>query len=94
VERLRALVENLDHTKEELVRRLQSTNQDKVSEEQTAAVLNQDLQAYKREVMLKEQEIADLRRSIEQLDSAKDELQSELDAKTEEAAEARGQMDR
>jgi prefoldin subunit 5 len=44
--------------------------------------------------MLKEQEIADLRRSIEQLDSAKDELQSELDAKTEEAAEARGQMDR
>lgn len=91
---MRALVENLDHTKEELVRRLQSTNQDKVSEEQTAAVLNQDLQAYKREVMLKEQEIADLRRSIEQLDSAKDELQSELDAKTEEAAEARGQMDR
>ena len=91
---MRALVENLDHTKEELVRRLQSTNQDKVSEEQTAAVLNQDLQAYKREVRLKEQEIADLRRSIEQLDSAKDELQSELDAKTEEAAEARGQMDR
>lgn len=91
---MRALVENLDHTKEELVRRLQSTNQDKVSEEQTAAVLNQDLQAYKREVMLKEQEIADLRRSIEQLDSAKDELQSELDAKTEEAAEARAQMDR
>ena len=44
--------------------------------------------------MLKEQEIADLRRSIEQLDAAKDELQGELDAKTEEAAEARGQMDR
>ena len=39
-ERLRALVDNLDHTKEELVRRLQSTNQEKITEEQTAAVLN------------------------------------------------------
>jgi chromosome segregation ATPase len=35
-----------------------------------------------------------LRRSIEQLDAAKDELQGELDAKTEEVAEVRAQMDR
>lgn len=35
-----------------------------------------------------------MRRSIEQLDAAKDELQGELDAKTEEVAEVRAQMDR
>jgi chromosome segregation ATPase len=43
---------------------------------------------------MKDQEITDLRRSIEQLDAAKDELQGELDAKTEEVAEVRAQMDR
>jgi chromosome segregation ATPase len=52
------------------------------------------LQTYKREMLLKDQEITDLRRSIEQLDAAKDELQGELDAKTEEVAEVRAQMDR
>lgn len=44
--------------------------------------------------MLKEQEVADLRKSLEQLDASKDELQSELDAKTEELAHARTQLDR
>jgi len=33
VERLRALVESLDSTKEELVKRLQNTNHEKMSEE-------------------------------------------------------------
>lgn len=91
---MRALVDNLDHTKEELIRRLQSTSQEKMTEEHTTAVLNSDLQTYKRELLLKEQEIADLRRSIEQLDAAKDEIQGELDAKTEEVGEVRAQMDR
>jgi chromosome segregation ATPase len=45
-------------------------------------------------LLLREQEIVDLRRSIEQLDAAKDELQGELDAKTEEVAEVRALMDR
>ena len=91
---MRALVDNLDHTKEELIRRLPSTSQEKMTEEHTTAVLNSDLQTYKREMLLKEQEIADLRRSIEQLDAAKDEIQGELDAKTEEVSEVRAQMDR
>lgn len=56
--------------------------------------MNSDLQTYKRELLMKDQEITDLRRSIEQLDAAKDELQGELDAKTEEVAEVRAQMDR
>ena len=55
-----------------------------MSEEQDKAVLLSDVQTYKRELMLREQEIADLRRSIESLDASRDELQSELDAKTEE----------
>jgi len=40
IERLRALVDNLDHTKEELVRRLQSTSHEKQSEEHATAVLS------------------------------------------------------
>ena len=39
--------------------------------------------------MLREQEIADLRRSIESLDASRDELQSELDSKTEELSQCR-----
>ena len=74
VERLRALVESLDSTKEELVKRLQNTNHEKMSEEQDKAVLLGDVQTYKRELMLREQEIADLRRSIESLDASRDEL--------------------
>jgi hypothetical protein len=60
-----------------------------MSEEQDKAVLLGDVQTYKRELMLREQEIADLRRSIESLDASRDELQSELDAKTEELTECR-----
>jgi chromosome segregation ATPase len=81
---LRALVESLDQTKEELVKRLQNTNHEKMSEEQDKAVLLSDVQSYKRELMHREQEIADLRRSIESLDASRDEVQGELDAKTEE----------
>jgi predicted nucleic acid-binding Zn-ribbon protein len=44
--------------------------------------------------MLREQEIADLRRSIESLDASRDELQGELDAKTEELTECRLQLER
>jgi chromosome segregation ATPase len=89
LDRLRALVESLDSTKEELVKRLQSTNQEKVTECQDKALLLADIQTYKRELLLKEQELADLRRSVEQIDGAKDELQQELDAKTEELVVAR-----
>lgn len=73
----------------ELMKRLQNTNQEKVSEEQDKAVLANDVQAYKRELLIKEQELADLRRSVEQLDASRDELQGELDAKTEELANCR-----
>ncbi len=68
-------MESLDSTKEELVKRLQSTNQEKVTEGQDKAVLLSDIQTYKRELLLKEQELADLRRSVEQIDASKDELQ-------------------
>jgi len=48
------LIESLDQTKEELVRRLQNTNSEKVSEEQDKAVILNDLQNYKRELMLRD----------------------------------------
>ena len=43
VERLRALVDSLDSTKEELVKRLQNTNHEKITEEQDKAVLMGDV---------------------------------------------------
>ena len=60
-----------------------------MTECQDKALLLADIQTYKRELLLKEQELADLRRSVEQIDGAKDELQQELDAKTEELVVAR-----
>jgi hypothetical protein len=47
-------VESLDNTKEELVKRLQNTNHEKISEEQDKAVLLSDIQTYKRELLLRE----------------------------------------
>lgn len=49
-------------------------------------MLLQDIAAYKAQLIQKDQEMGDLRRSIESLDSTIDELQSELDNKTEELA--------
>lgn len=46
---MRSLVENLDSTKEELVKRLQNTNKEKKDEEQDKAVLLNDIANYKRE---------------------------------------------
>lgn len=94
LERMQALLESLEHTKGDLVRRLQGVNTEKMSEEQEKQLLLNDVQTYKRELLLKEQELNDLRRSVEQLDASKDELQSELDAKTEELAAARSQLDK
>jgi len=65
-----------------------------VAECQDKAVLLGDVQSYKRELLAREQELADLRRSVEQIDAAKDEMQAELDAKTEELVAARQQLDR
>ena len=87
-ERLRSLVENLDHTKEELVKRLTNTNKEKKDEEQDKAVLLNDIANYKRDLLRKEEEVRDLRRSIESLDATVDELQQELDSKTEQLAKA------
>ena len=67
-ERMRALVENLDKTKEDLMRRLQSSSNEKTCGEQDRAVLLQDMEGYKRELLKKEGEISDLRRSVEALD--------------------------
>jgi len=56
------------------VRRLQSTTQEKAGEEKDRAVLINDIANYKKELINKEQEIMDLRRSIEALDANVDEL--------------------
>lgn len=54
IDRLRALVESLDQTKEELVKRLQSTAHEHHNETQSNAVLLSDVQTYKRELQLRE----------------------------------------
>jgi hypothetical protein len=52
--------------------------------ESEKAVLLNDIQTYKREILAKEQQINDSKQSIAMLDSNLDELQADLDVKTEE----------
>ena len=81
---MRSLVENLDQTKDELLQRLQSTMTDKRGGESEKAVLMDDIQSYKRDLLTKDQQINDLKQSVAMLDSNLDEMQAELDQKTEE----------
>jgi uncharacterized protein YlxW (UPF0749 family) len=53
------------------------------------AVLLSDIQQYKGELVVREQEIQDLRKSIESPDRSLNDLQQELDVKTEELANAK-----
>lgn len=48
------------------------------------AILQNDISNYKRDLMVKDQEINDLKQSIAGLDASLDEMQSDLDNKTEE----------
>ena len=89
VERMRSLVENLDHTKDELLQRLQQTMTTSRGGETDKAVLVNDIQAYKRELLAKDQQINDLKQSVAMLDSNLDEMQGELDQKTEELVQVR-----
>ena len=47
-------MENLDATKDELVRRLQGASHEKMSEGQEKAVLANDIGNYKRELLVKD----------------------------------------
>lgn len=68
--RFESLVQNLDQNKMELTKRLMSTNQEKQVEEQDKAVLLKDIENYKHQLMAKDQDIHDLRKSIESLDAS------------------------
>jgi len=79
LERMRSLVENLDQTKDELLNRLQNTMTDKRGGESEKAVLVNDIGTYKRELLMKDQQINDLKQSVAMLDSNLDDMQQELD---------------
>ena len=79
VERMRSLVENLDHTKDELLQRLQQTMTTSRGGENEKAVLLNDIQSYKRELLAKDQQMSDLKQSVAMLDGNLDEMQAELD---------------
>jgi len=79
IERLRSLVENLDSTKDELLAKLQSALSEKRGGDGEKAVLFNDIQTYKRELLAKDQQINDLKQSIAMLDQNLDEMQTELD---------------
>jgi len=89
VERMRSLIENLDHTKDELLQRLQQTVSVSRGGENERSVLLNDIQTYKRELLAKDQQLADLKQSVAMLDSNLDEMQGELDQKTEELVAVR-----
>jgi len=76
---MRSLVENLDQTKDELLNRLQNTMTDKRGGESEKAVLVNDIGTYKRELLMKDQQINDLKQSVAMLDSNLDDMQQELD---------------
>ena len=94
VERMRSLIENLDHTKDELLQRLQQTVTTSRGGENERAVLVNDIQSYKRELQAKEQQINDLKQSVAMLDGNLDEMQGELDQKTEELVQVRSQLEK
>lgn len=84
MERLKSLVENLDNNKEELIKRLQAQSKEKNDEVSDKAILQNDIQNYKRDLIMKDQEILDLKQSIAALDANIDDIQGELDNKTHE----------
>ena len=92
VKRLKSLVENLDQNKEELIKRLQAASKDKKDEISDKAILQNDIANYKRDLLAKDQEIIDLKHSIASLDANLDEIQSELDQKTEDLALCRQKL--
>ena len=91
---MRSLVENLDHTKDELLQRLQQTMTNNRGGENEIAVLQNDIQTYKRELLAKDQQINDLKQSIAMLDSNLDDMQGELDQKTEELVSNKQQLEK
>lgn len=58
------------------------------------AVLANDIQQHQRNLMMKDQTINDLKMSIAQLDSNLDEMQGELDQKTEELVATKQRLDK
>ena len=54
IERLKSLVENLDQNKEELLKRLQNSSKEMKTEESDKAILMNDIQTYKRELLNKD----------------------------------------
>ena len=52
--------------------------------ENEIAVLQNDIQTYKRELLAKDQQINDLKQSLAMLDSNLDDMQGDLDQKTED----------
>jgi chromosome segregation ATPase len=91
---MKSLVENLDQTKEELLQRLQATITEKRGTENNKAVLANDIQQYQRDLLMKDQTINDLKQSIAQLDANLDEIQNDLDAKTEELVATKQKLER
>ena len=87
-------MESLDQTKEELLQRLQHSMTDKRGGENDKAVLMNDIQTYKRELLTKDQQINDLKQSVAMLDSNLDDMQGELDQKTEELVQTKQQMEK
>ena len=67
---------------------------DKRGGESEKAVLLNDIQSYKRDLLTKDQQINDLKQSVAMLDSNLDEMQAELDQKTEELVAVKQQMEK
>ena len=88
------MVENLDSNKEELIKRLQATSQDKNSEVSDKQILMNDIANYKKELLVKDSQIQELKASVAALDGQLDDMQQELDSKTEELVSAKQKLEK
>lgn len=87
---MKNLVENLEKTREDLLKKLNSYNQDRAQEGAQHQSLLHELASLRAELTQKSAEIDQLQEAVSSVDSERDFVQGLLDQKTEELAALEG----
>jgi centrosomal protein CEP135 len=83
---LRSLIEGLENTKEDLLKKLQNSHSDRSTEEQHRSELMKQITSLRKQLADNEQNVAEMHEALKNLDADRDYVQSLLDAKVEENA--------
>ena len=92
VTKYESLIKTLERSKEDLIDRLQNTNKEKNHEERDRTLLITEIGKLKQLMVEKEQAIQEMRSNIIEYDKRCDNLQSQLDFKTEELYETQNAL--